>query len=284
MGKKRHVHSLSAQRGGTSAVSPSPATSPRGGARCPHAHAAGARQLPCAALDSRLRLDSLRRGHQLSDASTKFDGRRNRARCPCLHRGCRIAGLCRCGREHVDGGIGGDRSVARRLVVHPGQRTYLPVLAPSLVFPRLHLGALSLAGVTHQASAHADASRPRRGTRLPRQHGPRIRSGAGRTWGPALGADCRSHLLWRRHASTIHGGDHHWRGRTRVPGARPAHRLHGSAGTRQARGARRVRRPCASAMSESSTRSGYAASEIRTSPSWAVATSSRLRIWATATR
>ena len=196
MGRKRHVRSVSAQRGSPSAVSPGAAASRRGGARRPHAHAAGAR---AASIARDLIADADR---PRFDAAIGSAMRLRNSVVAELLLVVLIYAVGVASRNYVAvdantwaAGSARKRSVARRLVAHPGQRAYLPVPAPSLVFPRLHLDALSLAGVTHRASAHADASRPRRRAGLPRQHRLRVHSAAGRTWGPARGPDRRSHLL-----------------------------------------------------------------------------------------
>ena len=74
------------------------------------------------------------------------------------------------------------------------------------------------------------------------------------------------------------------RRRTRVPGARPAHGVCGTARTRQAHRASANTACSRSATSESSTRSGCAAAATRPNRSWAAPTSSRLPIWRTVSR
>ena len=51
---------------------------------------------------------------------------------------------------------------AGRLVAALGEPAAVPVRAPALVFPAVHLGALPVAGVAHRVEVHADASGPLR--------------------------------------------------------------------------------------------------------------------------
>ena len=190
---------LPPQRGSARAFSPRAAAPRPGRARRPPSHATGGGAVFRARSRGRPRPPARQRGHRIGHASAEFVGRR--APAPCSHLRARhlVAGLYRRRRGHLGLG-GGERlrirqSVARRLVACAGQRAPLPVPAPPLVFPRLHLDALSLADVTHRAQARPDPSRPRRRAGIPRQCRLRVHAGARRARGPARGPDRRSHLL-----------------------------------------------------------------------------------------
>ena len=164
----RHQGPLSPRRRNTRAVSRRDAAPHPGRARRPPSHAAGCVAVQRARPDSRPGPAPLQRGNWIGIASAEFVGRRARSRGSRIRVRRPMAGLHRRRREHVGRGtVAGNRrrvrqAVARRLVARGRQPARLPVLARPLVFPRVHLGPLPLARVTHRAEARPDASRPRR--------------------------------------------------------------------------------------------------------------------------
>ena len=94
---------------------------------------------------------AVRRGHRFGHAPSELGGRRGAADRVCLHRRgrVRLAHAGRPGRGELVRRAGGWEiaAVGRRLVAGPRQPADVPVPAPALVLPAVHLGALPVAGV-----------------------------------------------------------------------------------------------------------------------------------------
>ena len=105
---------------------------------------------------------AVRRGHRLGDAPAQFGGGGGAADRVRLRRRRRIhlAHAGRPGRDELVRRAGGREiaAVAGRLVAGLRQPAAVPVPAPALVFPAVHLGALPVAGLAHRFAVRADAS------------------------------------------------------------------------------------------------------------------------------
>ena len=151
----------------------------RGAGRAP-AHAPGRRAVRGAWPHPRFGAGGIPRGRLLGDASAQFDLGGSAAHRGGLRgrRGNRLADAGDRGGElgRRDGGWK-MAAVARGLVAGPGQPAGVPVPVAAVVFPALHLGAVSVAGVTNRVAVDADASGPLRRPRLSggRQSGVRAR-------------------------------------------------------------------------------------------------------------
>ena len=113
-------------------------------------------------------------------------------------------------------------AVAGRLVAGLRQPAAVPVPAPALVFPAVHLGALPVAGVAHRFAVHADASGSLRRPGLSRDGELRVRAGVGGPGGHAGRDDGQQDFLCGRQTARIQGGNHRDGGRDGVRRPRAA--------------------------------------------------------------
>ena len=160
---------------------------------------------------------TVRRGDRLGAAPAQFVRGGGPPDCVRLRRrgGIHLADARDARRGELVRRVGGWEmaAVAGRLVAGRREPAAVPVPAPALVFPAVHLGALPVAGVAHRVDVRADASGSLRRPGLPRRGELRVRAGVAGPGGRPRRDDGQPDLLRRRHAARIQGGDHRrsWR-------------------------------------------------------------------------
>ena len=161
------------RRGTARAAADRAAAADRGGTGRSPAHAPGGGAVPGTRPDSGRGAGAVRRGHRLGAAPAQFVRGGGPADSVRLRRRGRIhladAGDAR--RGELVRRVGGREmaAVAGRVVDGRREPAAVPVPAPALVFPAVHLGALPVAGVAHRAEFRADASGSLRRPGLPRR-------------------------------------------------------------------------------------------------------------------
>ncbi len=208
------------------------ASADRGRTDRPPAHAPRGRRIHQAWPGPRCGARQVRCGHCRSDAPAQFrmgGGAADRVR---LQRR-RTRDLAHSSGHRCDDVV--RKRSRRRTASHVGGRMVrlrqpagVPVHSRSLVFPAVHLGAFSLAGVEDRSATRADPSRLRRRTRLSRQHQPGVCPAAGRAGRAARRCHGKQDLLCRREAGRFQDGSRRAAGRDAVfrpraaAGVRPA--------------------------------------------------------------